>query len=565
MTTPPQPDVASLPVAPGPNALARAAAPGRPRPAAPGPRIEIPPAEQAARAAADPARPRWHVTAPWGWLNDPNGLSVWPGPDGGDLVHLFYQHNPRAPVHDLIEWGHQYSADLIHWTDLPVALEPGPDGPDALGCWSGVIVDDVRPDGGHVPTMVYSGAAGRSTQVCCLATAVPGDALLTRWVKDVANPVIDAAPASTGLDLPEMRDHCVWRENGRWYQLMGSGIPGAGVDGAQGGAALCFSGEDLRNWTYEGPLAVGDGDVSTTGTVWECPDLVRLPGPGGEVDVLTVSAWHEEATMRSMWMTGRRTGTRMEVDLVGRCDLGENYFYAPQSLALPDGRRIVIGWMQPNAVEARRLAVGWAGSMSIPRQMSIADDGTVRFVPVAEVRSLRTRRLVETDGEGPVRLRGDSLNLVLTGRLERVGDGVVIDLAVSVDGSRRNRLSLERAADPADGARGQGAWTGRLRLDRSASAEPGAPWAGEESAELSGPVPLGPRGEVDLRLLLDRSSLEVFVSGQPLSARLGVDPADQGVVVDAGALADARLEAWEMGESYPAGRLGAAPRACAQP
>ena len=150
MTTPPQPDVASLPVAPGPNALARAAEPGRPRPAAPGPRIEIPPAEQAARAAADPARPRWHITAPWGWLNDPNGLSVWPGPDGGDLIHLFYQHNSRAPVHDLIEWGHQYSADLIHWTDLPVALEPGPDGPDALGCWSGVIVDDVRPDGDHV-------------------------------------------------------------------------------------------------------------------------------------------------------------------------------------------------------------------------------------------------------------------------------------------------------------------------------------------------------------------------------------------------------------------------------
>ena len=269
--------------------------------------------------------------------------------------------------------------------------------------------------------------------------------------------------------------------------------------------------------------------------------------------------------MRSMWMTGRRTGTRMEVDLVGRCDLGENYFYAPQSLALPDGRRVAIGWMQPNAAEARRLAVGWAGSMSIPRQMSIADDGTVRFAPVAEVRSLRTRWLVETDGEGPVRLRGDSLDLVLTGRLERVGDGIVIDLAVSADGARRTRLSLERAADPAGEARGQEAWTGRLRLDRSASAEPGAPWAGEESAELSGPVPLGPRGEVDLRLLLDRSSLEVFVSGQPLSARLGVDPADQGVVVDAGALADARLEAWEMGEAYPAGRPGAAPRACAQP
>ncbi|QHO90470.1 hypothetical protein CWT12_02730 [Actinomyces sp. 432] len=301
-------------------------------------RLSLAPAEQAAHAQADPARPRWHATAPWGWMNDPNGLSVWPGPDGEPLVHLFYQHNPHAPVHERIEWGHQYSADLVHWHDLPTAIRPSEGGPDAFGCWSGIVLADERvaADGTRttVPTMVYSGASERATQTACLATALPEDPLLTHWVKHPGNPVIDAAPASTeGLVVPEMRDHSVWRENGRWFQVMGSGVPGAGGDDRQVGAALCFSSEDLRHWAYEGPLAVGDGDVDVTGTVWECPELVRL----GETDILFVSAWHASRTLRSMWMRGSRNGTRMRIDVVGRSDLGENYFYAPNRCCCPTG------------------------------------------------------------------------------------------------------------------------------------------------------------------------------------------------------------------------------------
>lgn len=470
-------------------------------------------------------------------------------------MHLFYQHNSHAPVHDLIQWGHQYSADLVRWTDLPIALEPGPEGPDALGCWSGVIVDGptdpTDPDGPTTPTMVYSGNMGGPTQVGCLAVpAVPPDEdpLLTRWVKDAANPVVDVAHVSVGQDLPEMRDHSVWREDGRWYQVMGSGIPGAGADGAQGGAALCFSSEDLRTWTYEGPLAVGDGDVSATGTVWECPELSTVPGDGGTADVLCVSAWHDGDTMRSMWMTGVRTGTRMTVTAQGCSDLGENYFYAPQSVTLPDGRRVTIGWMQPNGTQEQRIAAGWAGSMNVPRTVTLAADGTLRFAPIAEFETLRGDQVADLDGEAAaaVELRGRSLDVVLSGELG--GDPVVIDLLASEDGSRRTRLMLSRRAPVGDA--GQDAWTGWLSLDRTGSAEPGSPCEGEETRELSGPVPLGEDGGVELRILLDRSSLEVFVNGQPLSARVGSDPADERVVVHGAGLTRARLRAWTMDDAY---------------
>jgi len=66
----------------------------------------------------------------------------------------------------------------------------------------------------------------------------------------------------------EFRDHNVWREDGRWHHLVGTGL----VDG--GGAALLYTGETLTEWTYdEGPLLAGGPDA---GAVWECPELLDL-------------------------------------------------------------------------------------------------------------------------------------------------------------------------------------------------------------------------------------------------------------------------------------------------
>ena len=41
-------------------------------------------------------RPLFHVTPPVGWMNDPNGFSVYNG-----KVHLFYQYHPYSTEWDL--------------------------------------------------------------------------------------------------------------------------------------------------------------------------------------------------------------------------------------------------------------------------------------------------------------------------------------------------------------------------------------------------------------------------------------------------------------------------------
>ncbi len=70
---------------------------------------------------ADPAFPVLHGRPDLGWVNDPNGLAHVDG-----VWHVFFQHNPAAPVHGDIHWGHASSADLLTWRAEPVALRPTP-------------------------------------------------------------------------------------------------------------------------------------------------------------------------------------------------------------------------------------------------------------------------------------------------------------------------------------------------------------------------------------------------------------------------------------------------------
>ncbi len=377
----------------------------------------------------DPTFPRLHGRPRGGWLNDPNGLA-----HVDDVWHVFFQHNPTAPVHGAIAWGHASSPDLLHWDEQPVALVPRAGQADAAGCWSGCVVDD-----GGVPTAVYTAVtADASDAQVLLATS---DRTLRHWEQAVTAVV----PASDDPALPDVRDPFLLTVGGRRYAVQGAGRPTR--EGKP--QLLHWACDDLQHWEPLGPLLTSDDPVAAEvapANIWECPNLVRLDGRW----VLLISLWRAVRDgvgdlVGVRYLVGDLEpvgpGLRFVPSSGGVLDEGPA-FYAPQ--LLPDGDRVLLwGWAwELDRTPEQVAAAGWAGVLTFARELALVD-GALACRPARELAALRGAALpadepvtvpaFEVLGEGPVGLTlvdGDSEQRVLAASF---GRGAAV--RVLVDGS----------------------------------------------------------------------------------------------------------------------------------
>ncbi|WP_298405717.1 glycoside hydrolase family 32 protein [uncultured Chloroflexus sp.] len=463
---------------------------------------------------SDPHRPRYHFLPPAKWMNDPNGLIQW-----GEIFHLFYQYNPTGTCHRNIHWGHATSADLLYWQHQPIALTPTPGGLDADGCWSGCAINDHG-----IPTLIYTGFRLPDRQTPCLA--VSHDGLLT-WQK-WPEPIIPMPPSD--LDLLGFRDHSVWREDDGWCMLIGAGIRG------QGGTALLYRSSDLRRWEYGGPLLVGDAGQFApiwTGTLWECPDFFAI----GQEHVLICSVW-DQRPYYTIAMRGNYYGGRFTPQTIHKLDDGDAYFYAPQTMPICDGRRIMFGWVMEGRSESAVLAAGWAGVMSLPREVRLTSDGRVVALPIAEVRQLRgaEQRVAPgtIDPSAPqwVPIRGAHLELEAT-LLPPPQGTCSVWLRASPDGAEATIVRYESA-------------TATLILDRSRSSLARDVWRDAHRTY----VPLSRDEPLYLRIFLDGSLIEVFANERrSITSRIyptRLDSVGIALQAEGGSVEVVAMRAWEM-------------------
>ncbi|AXK47055.1 glycoside hydrolase family 32 protein [Brachybacterium saurashtrense] len=385
------------------------------------------PADGTERAVHFPALHRVHER---GWINDPNGILHHDG-----RWHVYFQHNPAAPRHTDIEWGHMASTDLVTWRPEPAGPVPRPGEVDRGGCWSGVGLVDTAADGTAVPTLVYSGVDGVDSSRAPVVVART-DETLERITRSAL-----AAPVPEGLDLEGIRDPFLFTLEGRRWAIQGAGLrEGDSVVPA----ILLFDAADLERWEYVGPLLTGRDEVAARhvpAEIWECPQLVRI----GEDWVLMVSLWFREnqvpgSITEAAYLVGALEagpdGTPVFTPRSGgAADRGPD-FYAPQAVVDPAEDRVLAwGWSWEHRTRTQQQTddQGWAGCLTFPRVLALAGDVLVS-TPAAELAALRGEDLAATGG---------ALELPAPFRAELRLDGAATVVLRRADGGEKTLLEHE--------------------------------------------------------------------------------------------------------------------------
>lgn len=432
-------------------------------------------------------RPAWHLTPRVGWMNDPNGFSYYKG-----AYHLFYQYHPYSTKWGPMHWGHAVSSDLLRWRYLPCALAPGDEGCDKDGCFSGSALE--LPDGRQL--LMYTGnhnetlpdGSSQVTQTQCLAV---GDGL--DYQKYEANPVLTARDIPEGFSGADFRDPRLWREPDGTYAC----VAGCRTDDGSG-SILLFRSEDAFHWRFDRVL---ERCWNEYGKMWECPDYFTLDGmqvlltSPQDMTQLGLEFHNGNNTLCLLGRVDPETGS-FRRESAQSLDYGLD-FYATQTCLTPDGRRVAIGWMQNWDACVCPPDARWFGQMSAPRELAVRNGRLVQN-PVRELEALRGRRVSYTGV--PV-----CEETTLAGVFGRLVD-MTVDIAPQEPGSFR-KFEIKAA-------RGSRHYTSvvfdakesSLRLNR-AHAGFNRDFVHERKCQVR-----SRDGRCRLRILLDRSSIEIFVN-----------------------------------------------------
>lgn len=434
----------------------------------------------------EPYRPQYHFSAPQNWLNDPNGLVYYEGE-----YHLFYQHNPNDIVWGPMYWGHAVSKDLVHWENLPIALEPDELGTIFSGCCI-VDKDDTSGffDGGSGLIAYYTAHLDRGEKHCIETQCIAYSKDKGRtWIKYSGNPII--TPPGTPDDYDFRDPKVVWdEENNQWLMALG------------GGFIRFYRSTDLINWEFMSQSLIFE----------EFPDIFKLEvenEPGNRKWVLALAGFR--------YYIGRFEEGRF---IIEQSVLSGDYAVGCQAAQtysnMPDGRTVWIAWMRDGS---RGPTDPWRCCMTVPKELSLRRmaDGTIRLIqkPVAELEQLRSPLMhIENKAFAPnenilAGLAGKELDMEaeisgLTGARQ-----LELKLFVGEDQQTLIRVDFESGHVFADYT---GAHIPALR-DKQTAFENNY-YTVPERVKLRGycyNAPFTPGDKIRFRVLCDRSTVEFFI------------------------------------------------------
>lgn len=351
----------------------------------------------------------YHMSPMVGWSNDPNGLIYFKG-----AYHLYYQANPFRTKPGKMAWGHYISTDLVSFEDTGIALALDDFKENA---YSGGAIEQ---DG--VLNIFYTLHTEKHPELVRYdGEVLDGDEILTEEEnekrkhlpfvnegKDVKEEevyrsisidgnyfpkgklVFDNNELPSNISQTDFRDPCPVKIKDTYYLFVG----GKDIK-EEKGVIIVLKSKTLDHFK----LAFILGPYYELGNMAECPCYYHIDNK----DVLLVSGSNVikrdndfKNINVSVFIIGDldfEQGT-MKVDYIKEIDKGDS-FYAPQFIRGAN-RPIMIGWLEMwgKKYVTRRLKHGYVGAFSIPRVISL-HDGDIYQWPIEELDNYS--RLVDYD------------------------------------------------------------------------------------------------------------------------------------------------------------------------
>jgi sucrose-6-phosphate hydrolase SacC (GH32 family) len=482
-----------------------------------------------------PYRPQFHFSPLKNWTNDPNGLVYFDGE-----YHLFFQYNPFGDQWGHMSWGHAVSPDLVHWQELPVAL---PEENGVMIFTGSTVVDEKNTSGfckGGKPCMVavYTGHTPETKTRPALQTqnlAYSNDRGRT-WTKFNGNPVLN-------LNVADFRDPNVfWSEaSKRW--IMAAALP-------NDHKVLFYGSPNLKQWSRVSEF----GPAGATGGQWECPNIFQATVDGNPNDwrwVLKVglNPGGLQGGSGEQYFVGRFDGTRFinenPASLTLWTDYGKDCYCALTFNGLPRNQRpIMLGWMSNWQYAGKIPTSPWRGQMTVPRTVSLKrfPEGLRLVQGPAEAFSRVRMASVQVDAARPEKVNRVLRDLPFKDR------SFELDSRVDAGSAKQFgwKLASPNGAYTLIGYDGQ---NGEVFVDRTHSGETG--FSHDFPARTAAKFAAGP--SLDMRILVDRSSLEVFAGQGKVALTNLVFPPPGGYSVefyDKGGVGAVTVKTWAIPSAW---------------
>ena len=311
-------------------------------------------------------RPQFHSMPSGSWTNETHGLIY-----SGGKYHAFFQKNPNGPYMSRLHWGHISSENLYDWTEEPIAIYPG-ESFDIKGCWSGCVYEDE----GNIYAL-YTAVDNEKARIV-QARALDSD--LISWGEKKV--VVDGRPSGLSDDF---RDPYFFTANGQKYIIVGTSKNGIGA---------CTL-HQLKNgsWTNTGSIFFQGGSAAQHGTFWEMPNVTPM---GDGRFLFTCTPLGTSVGVRTLcWVGSIAADGTFTPDATGMqyLEMGgisrDGYGLLSPSICQHDGKTLLLGIVPDKLADTENYKMGWAHNYSLPREISLAANGSLIQKPYSGLSAMR--------------------------------------------------------------------------------------------------------------------------------------------------------------------------------